>query len=86
MKLITNKDLVPLELYDLATDSLEQNNRINERDQQDRVKRMHQSIKSIFESGRSTKPYVITKIQKTKLRIKFIRKNYSLHGQICSPK
>ena len=65
-KLITNKDLVPLELYDLATDSLEQINRINERDQQDRVKRMHQSIKSIFESGRSTKPYVIIKDSKSK--------------------
>ena len=57
-KLITNKDLAPLELYNLATDLLEQNNRIDEREQQDRVKRMHHSIKNIFESKRSTKPYV----------------------------
>ena len=53
-KLIVTKKLEPVELYDLASDPLENSNQIEEVSQKTRVKRMALEVKEVMQSKRST--------------------------------
>jgi arylsulfatase A-like enzyme len=53
-KLITTRDLKPVELYNLKYDLSEKNNLINHPEQQGRIERMHNELKRIMNSKRST--------------------------------
>jgi arylsulfatase A-like enzyme len=53
-KLITTRDLKPVELYHLKTDPSEKHNLINHPEQRRRIEKMHNELKRIMNSGRST--------------------------------
>ena len=59
-KLIATKELKPTELYDLDSDPMESKNRIAEESQVDRVRRMHNELKCIMKSPRSTEVFKIS--------------------------
>jgi len=63
-KLIATKELVPIELYDLAQDPMESTDLLGEISQEKRVKRMQEELVKIMQSKRSTLPYRISR-QKT---------------------
>ena len=66
-KLITTKELKPIELYDLSNDPLESKNRIAEDAQISRVRRMAFELKRMINSSRSTEPFFLAKQDKDKL-------------------
>ena len=66
-KLITTKELNPIELYDLSDDPMESKNRINEGAQINRVKRMVSELRRIMKSSRSTEPFLIAEQDKGEL-------------------
>ena len=66
-KLITTKELNPIELYDLSDDPMESKNRINEGAQTNRVKRMVSELRRIMKSSRSTEPFLIAEQDKGEL-------------------
>jgi len=53
-KLITTRNLKPVELYNLKTDLAEENNLINHPEQQGRIERMRNELERIMNSKRST--------------------------------
>ena len=66
-KLITTKELNPIELYDLSDDPMESKNRIKEGAQTNRVKRMVSELRRIMKSSRSTEPFLIAEQDKGEL-------------------